>query len=126
MKSLLNPIAALALGAVAFSTPAVAAGDATKGAATFKVKCQLCHVIGAGQKPTMAPNLRGVVGRKAGSSDFAMYSPQLKAYAKPWNAALLDKWLAGPAALVPGSRMAINVASKEERDNLIAYLTTLK
>jgi cytochrome c len=126
MKTLLAPFAVLALAAAAVSTPAMAAGDAVKGAATFKVKCQLCHVVGAGQKPTMAPNLRGVVGRKAGSSEFAMYSPQLKAYGKAWNAALLDKWLAGPTALVPGSRMAINVAAKPERDDIIAYLTTLK
>lgn len=124
MNKLLTPAAALLIAAVA--TPAAAAGDAAKGATLFKTKCQICHVIAAGQKGTMAPNLRGVVGRKAGSTDFAMYSPQLKAYGKTWNAALIDQWLTAPAKLVPGARMAINVPVKAERDDVIAYLSTLK
>jgi cytochrome c len=124
MIKLLTPAALLMAAAIA--TPAAAAGDAAKGATAFKAKCQICHVIAPGAKGTMAPNLRGVVGRKAGSTDFAMYSPQLKAYGKVWNAALIDQWLTAPAKLVPGARMAVNVASKPDRDDLIAYLTTLK
>jgi cytochrome c len=65
--------------------------------------------VGAGQKGTMAPNLLGVVGRKAGATDFAMYSPQLKAFGKAWTPALIDQWIAGPTKLVPGSRMAMVV-----------------
>ncbi|RVU05312.1 c-type cytochrome [Novosphingobium umbonatum] len=124
ISRLIAPAAALL--AVAIATPAAAAGDAAKGATAFKAKCQICHVINAGQKGTMAPNLRGVVGRKAGSTDFALYSPQLKAFGKPWNAALLDQWLTAPAKLVPGARMAMNVPAKADRDDVIAYLTTLK
>ena len=123
MIKLLTPAALLIAAAIA--TPAIA-GDAAKGAALFKAKCQICHVIGNGQKGTMAPNLRGVVGRKAGSTDFVMYSPQLKAYGKTWNPELIDQWLSGPAKLVPGARMGINVPAKAERDDLIAYLGTLK
>ena len=124
MNKLLTPAALLIAAAIA--TPAAAAGDATKGAALFKAKCQICHVIAPGAKGTMAPNLRGVVGRKTGSTDFPMYSTQLKAYGKTWNAALIDQWLTAPAKLVPGARMAVNVTVKGERDDLIAYLTTLK
>lgn len=124
MKTLLTPAAALLIAAVA--TPAAAAGDAAKGATDFKTKCQMCHTIAAGQKGTLGPNLRGVVGRKAGSTDFAMHSPQLKAYGKTWNAALLDQWLTSPVKLVPGARMVINVPAKADRDDIIAYLATQK
>ncbi len=124
MKTLLTPAAALLVAAIA--TPAAAAGDATKGAAAFKTKCQICHTIAAGQKGMIGPNLRGVIGRKAGSSDFAMYSPQLKAFGKPWNAALLDQWLTGPAKMVPGARMAFMLPAKADRDDIIAYLATQK
>jgi len=124
MKTLLTPAAALLIAA-AVATPAMA-GDAVKGAASFKTKCQLCHVIAPGAKGSMAPNLLGVVGRNAGTTDFAMYSPQLKAFGKAWTPALIDKWLAGPAQLVPGARMAINVPDAKERGDIVAYLATLK
>ena len=129
MSRLFTPAAALvaaATMAIGFAAPAAAAGDPAKGAASFKTKCQLCHVIGAGQKPTMAPNLLGVVGRKAGTTDFAMYSPQLKAYGKAWTPALIDQWIAGPTKLVPGSRMAMVIPDAVERANIVAYLGTLK
>ena len=79
-----------------------------------------------GAKGTMAPNLLGVVGRKAGSTDFAMYSPQLKAYGKVWTPGLIDQWLASPAKLVPGARMGINVSDAKDRADAVAYLATLK
>lgn len=102
------------------------AGDATKGAIAFKNKCQICHSVVAGQKGVMAPNLLNAVGRKAGSTDYAMYSPQLKAFGKVWTPNLLDTWLESPAKLVPGTRMTINVPNQADRDDLIAYLITLK
>lgn len=112
------------LAAALAATPAFA-GDATKGAIAFKTKCQICHSVTAGQKAIMAPNLLKAVGRKAGSTDYAMYSPQLKAFGKVWTAALLDTWLESPAKLVPGTRMSINVPSQADRDDIVAYLVTL-
>ena len=127
MKSSQLISAAVALlVAAGLATPAAAAGDATKGATLFKQRCQLCHVIAPGAKGTMAPNLLGVVGRKAGSTDFAMYSPQLKAYGKVWTPGLIDQWLASPAKLVPGARMGINVSDAKDRADAVAYLATLK
>lgn len=125
MKTLLTPAALLSALMLA-AAPAHAAGDAVKGAAAFKTKCQICHTVAPGAKGTLAPNLLGVVGRKAGSTDFSMYSPQLKAYGKVWTPALIDQWLTAPAKLVPGARMAINVPAKADRDDIIAYLGTLK
>jgi cytochrome c len=99
-----------------------AAGDPQAGAALVKARCQMCHVLGKGQKPTMAPDLFGVVGRKAGTSDFAQYSPALKASGLVWTKARLDAFLAAPGKLVPGTKMVIAVPNAAERANVIAFL----
>jgi cytochrome c len=122
--------AALALAAaLALPHGAVAAdarGDATAGAAIFKTRCIACHVIGAGQAPMLAPNLRGVVGRKAASTGFANYSPALKASGLTWAKGNLETFLAAPMKMVPGTRMVINISDAQQRADVIAYLATLK
>jgi cytochrome c len=121
--------AALALVAmIAVSSGAVAAdanNQATSGEALFKARCMACHVIGAGQQGAIAPNLRGVVGRKAASTSFN-YSPALKASGLTWTKAGLDSFLAAPMKKVPGTRMVIAVGDAEQRADVIAYLATLK
>lgn len=68
----LSLIATAAL--LAFSAPAFA-GDAEKGEKEFK-KCKSCHMIEAADGTSIVkggktgPNLYGVIGRKAGSTDF--------------------------------------------------------
>jgi cytochrome c len=113
--------AVLALS-VTFAAPAMAAGNAQTGATLVKQRCQMCHVLNKGQKPTLAPNLNGVAGRKAGSSDFAQYSPALKGSNITWNAAKLDTFLAGPSKLVPGTKMVIAVPNPAERGDIVAFL----
>lgn len=110
--------------ALSFSLPAHAAGDAQAGAALVKARCQMCHVLNKGQKPTaLAPNLNGVIGRKAGSaSDFALYSPALKASNIVWTPAKVDTFLAAPGKMVPGTKMVISVADPKDRANIVAFL----
>lgn len=69
MTSKLAIFAVLATAAA----PAFAAGDATKGEATFK-QCQTCHSVVneagevlAGKGAKTGPNLYGVIGRQVGS-----------------------------------------------------------
>ena len=65
---------ALALGAaVAVSAGAGVAGDAGNGEAVFKKKCKACHTLVEGGKHKTGPNLFGIVGATAGSTDFAKY-----------------------------------------------------
>jgi len=85
----------------------------------------MCHVTTSGQKAGLGPNLSGLVGRKAASTDF-LYSPALKASGLKWDKANLDTFLAAPSKLVPGTRMAISVANPAERAALVAYLASLK
>ena len=73
----------------------------------------------------MGPNLNGVIGSKAGAHDpaFTNYSPALKNSKITWTEANLDKWLASPAKMVPGNRMAfVGLPNAQDRANVIAYI----
>ncbi|WCT74438.1 c-type cytochrome [Sphingomonas naphthae] len=112
-------VAALALASAA---PAIAQQS---GEQLFRQRCQACHATDPAKPAILAPNLRGVVGRKAAATPFA-YSPALKAAKLTWSAETLDAYLAGPAKLVPGTRMMISIADARQRAALIDYLATLK
>ena len=85
--------------------------------------CTACHSRDAGAPQRMGPNLRGVVGRKAGSNPGFDYSPALKASNITWDAAQLEAYLAAPAKHVPGTRMVIAVPDPARRQALIEYLS---
>lgn len=85
--------------------------------------CTACHSRDAGAPQRMGPNLRGVVGRKAGSNPGFDYSPALRASNITWDAAQLDAYLAAPAKHVPGTRMVIAVPDPARRQALIEYLS---
>ena len=111
----------LALVASGIST--VQAADATAGKAVFKAQCSLCHSAEAGDGGgAQGPALHGVVGRRAATDHQFSYSAPLKASNLTWDAATLNRFLAAPTVVVPGSAMVIPVANPVERENLIAYL----
>lgn len=113
----LLPIAVLTLA----STPSFAA-DKPDGAVLYRQRCASCH--GAPDRPsTLAPNLTGVVGRKAASTAFN-YSAALKASGLTWNRANLDRFLTAPARMVPGTRMAISVTDAAQRAAVLDYLAS--
>lgn len=114
----------LTLLLLAATTPAHAQ-DATAGARLFAQRCQTCHSVNPAQKATIGPNLAGLAGRKAASTSFA-YSPALKKSTLTWDSATLDKFLAGPFRLVPGTRMVISIPDSKQRADLVAYLSSLK
>jgi len=118
----LSAVLALVTGGSAL---AQAKGDTAKGEALFKQRCSACHSVVAPPPPGPAPNLRGVVGRKAASTTFK-YSPALAKSGLTWSAQQLDQFLATPGGVVPGTFMAISVPKAEERRDLIAYLATVK
>jgi cytochrome c2 len=131
MASRLRLSPALLCGLAALAAPllaqAASTGDAAKGAALFKQRCSACHTAVDDGKPHPAPTLQGVVGRKAGSlAAFKGYSPGLKALGKTWDRASLDAFLAMPAKQVPGTFMVISLPKADERQDVLAYLATLK
>jgi hypothetical protein len=52
--------------------------------------------------------------------------PALKSAGITWDEQELDKYLANPPADVHGTKMVISVPNAEDRQNVIAYLKTLK
>ena len=110
---------ALVLAALAASTPASAAGDARAGEAIY-ARCQACHALAYDRT---GPRHCGLLGRRAGSVKGFDYSPAMKRSGLTWNAATLDRFLADPTRVVPGTTMGYaGVTDAKERADLIAYL----
>jgi cytochrome c len=116
-----------ALALLAGSTLAAnAAGDAKAGAQVFK-RCAVCHTNDKGGGDGLGPNLFGIVGRKAATRPGFAYSAPLQKSGIVWNEALLTKWAAGPARVVPGTKMMFaGITSKKQQADVAAYLATLK
>ena len=117
-------------GFFAFVSPttAFAAGNATAGKSIFQIRCSECHWVDKWRGDSLGPNLDGFFGRPAASEQrYCCYSSAFKQSGLTWDEATLDKWLAGPAALVPGTRMAgfPGLDSETARADVIAYLSTL-
>ena len=127
MRFVLGLAAAAALVGAAGAAQAEGAlgGDPVKGLATFKQQCAACHSADPGVEGA-APNLRGVIGRKAGSDPkFTAYTPAIKAAKITWSASTLDAFLSGPAKLIPGTAMPITLPDPKTRHDVVAYLASL-
>jgi len=113
------PSLTLALGVLlAFAAGPGMAADVEAGKTAFK-KCALCHTTG--------PSLFGIVGRKSATLDGFNYSEAMKKFDHTWDEGTLDEYLGDPRATVPGTKMIFpGIKDKAERDDVIAYLETLK
>ena len=121
LVNLLSAVATITLG----SSAALAAGDRAAGQEFFAKHCTPCHSTEAGVNK-IGPSLAGVVGRKSGSAPGYNYSAALKAANIMWDDKTLDQWLQSPMGDVHGTKMFITVPNAEDRQNVIAYLETLK
>lgn len=118
--------AASLIAAGLLSSPAFADGDAAKGKAVF-ARCAVCHNVEKDGGNGVGPNLFGVAGRKSATIDGFNYSGAMKAANLTWTDENLAKYIAGPAKVVPGNKMAFGgIAQKSQIADVIAYLHTLK
>ena len=100
-------------------------GEAKRGAQLFRA-CAACHSLAPDRNMT-GPSLAGIWGRKAGSLEsFERYSPALKAAAITWHEKTLYQFIQNPGADVHGTKMVVSVPGNDDRQNVIAYLKTLK
>jgi cytochrome c len=85
-----------------------------------------CHSVEPAEHQT-GPSLAHIWNRKAGTIlDFMRYSDALKGSGITWNEGALDKWLANPAQLVPGTTMTFaGIKDRQAREDVIAYLAAV-
>jgi hypothetical protein len=101
--------------------------DSNAGKLVFRQQCALCHSAQTDDNGgAQGPDLSGVFGRVAASDPAFSYTTALRRSGLTWNAATLDRFLASPTTVVPGSAMVIAVPEVADRQNLIAYFSDLK
>lgn len=125
--SRLEGAAALCFSVAATVTmPLLAALPPVNGEALYRQRCQMCHsVVEEAKSSGVGPNLRGVVGRMAGTATFN-YSNAMKQSKITWVPANLNRFLAAPTKLVPGTRMVVAVTDAAQRAAIIKYLSQSK
>ena len=124
----IRPFALAALLAAPAAYASDAEGDAARGEELFMANgCPACHGVTKEDNSKVGPNLVGVVGRKAGTTQSLLGpSENMKKYGVIWSAETLDEFLVDPNAKVPGTAMAGVLADPQQRADVIAYLSTLK
>ncbi len=79
------------LKSVAAATIAMGMLMGTNVYAGAEAKCKACHDFGAKHK--VGPGLKGIMGKKAGATDFKRYSKSLKGGAWVWDEKNMRAWL---------------------------------
>jgi cytochrome c len=98
---------------------AAAAPSAARGEAIY-ARCAACHALAYDRT---GPRHCGLFGRAAGAVAGFDYSPAMRDAHIVWTAASLDRFIASPTTVVPGTTMGYaGVADRQERADLIAYL----
>lgn len=111
--------------AVAAAAPEAAAPAGPAAPAAF-AQCRACHAVVPGRHG-VGPSLAGVYGTKAGEIAGYAFSAAMKSSGLVWDDATLDRYLAAPMKVVPGTRMVYaGQADPAKRAELIAYIKSLK
>ena len=88
-------------------------------------ECVACHAVERGVNG-VGPSLVGIVGSKAGEVDGFRSSGPMKRSGIVWTPENLDKFLANPQSVIPGTRMPYSgMRSEKTRAELIRYLASL-
>lgn len=113
----------LVVAAMSFvSASAHAEGNADEGKKYFEMQCIACHSGEADDGGgAQGPSLIGLLGRPVASDKEFSYSKELRDSKLVWDVATLDRFLAAPDKVVPGTMMVIAVPEQSDRNNLIAY-----
>ncbi len=121
-----KPMTLAALLLAAFTAPALAA-DANAGKQVFGSQCALCHSAEPNDNGgAQGPALHDLFGRKSATGAGFSYTPALKASNLTWDEATLERFLAAPTSVVPGSAMVVAVTDAADRADVVAYFKAVK
>ena len=119
MQKLTLSVLAVIASSAAVST--ASAQDIAAGKTSFN-KCLACHAIGEGAKNKVGPELNGLDGRKAGTTDYS-YSDANKNSGITWNEAQFKEYIKDPQGKIPGTKMAfIGIKNAQEVNDLWAFV----
>jgi cytochrome c oxidase subunit 2 len=112
----LRVIADTPAGFQAWRTHQLAAPEAVSGGREFEEQCGRCHTVrGTGATGSMGPDLSHLMQRQTIASGLL-----------PNDAADLDRWIADPQGLKPGTLMPAVKLTDGQRARIDAYLVALK
>eukprot|EP01095_Lingulamoeba_sp_RSL-Kostka_P015619 TRINITY_DN7244_c2_g1_i1.p1 TRINITY_DN7244_c2_g1~~TRINITY_DN7244_c2_g1_i1.p1 ORF type:complete len:109 (-),score=38.01 TRINITY_DN7244_c2_g1_i1:194-520(-) len=98
-------------------------GNVDKGAKLFKTRCSQCHTYGAGEPHKQGPNLHGLLGRTAGTTEGFSYTAANKNSGIVWSEDELFKYLHNPKKYIKGTKMNFAGFKKpQDRADVIAFL----
>jgi len=106
-------------------TPSATATTAAVTEPAAFAQCKACHSVEPG-KNGIGPSLAGVFGDRAGTQPGFEFSDAMKNSGLTLNQSGLDRYLADPRGVVPGTKMAFGgVKDAAARQAIINYLKTL-
>ena len=90
-------------------------------------RCYSCHSVDPNEIAKLqGPSLFQIIGRPAGTVAGFEYSEAMREKAATgltWDAAILERYIADPEAVIPGTRMSVPpLRDDQDRADLIAYL----
>ena len=98
-------------------------GNEARGERLFNQQCKACHTVDKDGARTVGPNLHGLVGRKAGSTEGYSSSEAMKASGIVWDDKTLVEYLKDPKGRVPGTKMVYSGLKQEaQQADMIAFL----
>lgn len=122
----MHRISIIAAALVVASAQAALAQDASKGEIVFH-NCLPCHSIGPGAQNKVGPELNGLDGRHSGIVPNFSYSDANKKSGIVWNEETFKKYIHGPQAMVPGTKMIFpGIKDPQQVNDLWAYVSQFK
>lgn len=104
---------------LASAAPSGEAAPALRGEEVY-ARCLACHALAYDR---VGPRHCGLFGRRAGTLPGYDYSDAMRASGIVWNAATLDRFLAAPTRVVPGTTMGYaGIPDPAERAVLVEWL----
>lgn len=124
MQALIQLVTGAAL--VASLSSLAAAPSVEAGRKIFASHCQTCHGGTGPADSPIGPDLRGVIGRKAGTGHSGLHSRVVPESGLVWDRQSLRRFIAAPQKEIPGTIMPVQVTDPKQLDELLDYLESLQ